>query len=115
MDQWWEFYRGRLWSDQRRLARDMYSATRTAATIPRFLTARPSTFQSFSTTSLLRAAESEKPFFNADALDEFKRSPTFEKLSRSPNALLAIQKFAKVIEKQGALQLGLVRAKLNHV
>ncbi|KAF8803888.1 hypothetical protein BYT27DRAFT_6722976 [Phlegmacium glaucopus] len=82
----------------------MYAASkwaRTAATtIPRFLTVRPSTIQSFSTTPRLQAAESEKPFFNADVLDELKRSPTFDKLSRSPDALLAIQKFAKVIEKQ---------------
>lgn len=94
----------------------MYSATklaRTAATISHFLTVRQSTFKSFSTTSLLRAAESEKPFFNVSTLDDFKRSPAFEKISRSPDAVLAIQKLVKVMEKQGALQLGLVRAYLT--
>ena len=83
---------------------------RTAAINARLLTFRPSTFQPFSTSSLLRAAESDKPFFNADAVDKFKRSAIFDKLSKSPDALLAIQKFVKMLEKQGALQLGLVRA-----
>ena len=84
----------------------MYSASkcvRTATTIPRFWAVRPFTLRSFSTTFLLRAAESDKPVLNADALDKLKRSPTFQKLSRNPDALLAIQKFAKVIEEQGAL------------
>ena len=80
--------------------------------VPRFFTVRSS---SFSTTSLLRATEPEKPFFSPDALDEFKRSSTFEKLSRSPDALLAIQKFAGIIKKQGAFQLGLVRTRLNRL
>lgn len=77
----------------------MYLASkwaRTAATIPRLLTVRPPTFQTFSTTSLLRASESKKPLFD----DEFKH-PIIEKISKNPDALLAIQNFGKVLEKQG--------------
>ena len=93
----------------------MYSASKCVRTIPRFWAVRPSTFRSFSTTFLLRTAESEKPFCNPDVLDKLKRSPTFEKLLGSPDALLTLQKCAKAMEKEGALKLDLVCAQLNHV
>lgn len=70
------------------------------------MTTRSSNFQSFSTKSCLRAAASKKPLFNVDALEEIQRSPAFEKLSKSPDAILAIQKITKVMEKQGMFQLG---------
>ena len=84
----------------------MYSATKWARTVITIPLARSSSFQPFSTTSLLRAAESKKPLINA--LEEFKHSSTFEKLSKSPDALVAIQKLVKVLEKQGAFQVGLM-------
>ena len=93
----------------------MYLATKwaVARTVPRFLTTRSPNF--FSTTSLSRAAESNKPkpLFTVDSLvvKEFLRSSTFEKLSKSRDALKALQKFAKEIEKHGALQLGPVLRK----
>ncbi|KAF8164960.1 hypothetical protein B0H34DRAFT_648702 [Crassisporium funariophilum] len=54
------------------------------------------------TTPPARASEeSDKPVIDSEAVAAFKRTATFQKMSRSPEALEAVRKFAEMMQKQG--------------
>lgn len=70
----------------------------------RLLSERPALCLRFlSSTSPRRAVEGPK--IDHESLTAFKNTTTYQKLSKRPEALLAIQKFGEVMQKHGSFYL----------